>query len=99
MIKHTQRFWTSHWQYRLWRTEVNAAFVPRSGRAAVALSETVYFALGCRGYDQAYATVLDIPLAVPTLAHRSERRVRSEIGACGSSAFGNGVFCVRLPRL
>src|ERR1035438_2226878 len=28
MMKHTQRFWTSHWQYRLWRTEVNPAFVP-----------------------------------------------------------------------
>ena len=27
-MKHTQRFWTSHWQYRLWRTEVNPAFVP-----------------------------------------------------------------------
>jgi 5-methylcytosine-specific restriction endonuclease McrA len=27
-MKQTQRFWTSHWQYRLWRTEVNTAFVP-----------------------------------------------------------------------
>src|ERR1035437_9501299 len=28
MMKHMQRFWTSHGQYRLWRTEVNPAFDP-----------------------------------------------------------------------